>query len=73
MKLGFNIPTYKPKQPIPAAPYYDMYADFGGDPRIEGKIGEVFNIYGQKNAKEKCAQEVLSFLRDIEKQRKEQY
>jgi hypothetical protein len=73
IKLGFTIPTYKSGQPIPPAPYYDMYADFGGDPRIEGKVGEVFNIYGQKNAKEKCAEKVLSFLRHIEKQRKEQY
>ena len=73
VRLGFNIPTYKTHQPLPPTPYYNMYADFGGDPRIEGRVGEVFNIYGQKNAKEKCAEAVLSFLKDVERQRKEQF
>jgi len=45
------------------------YADFGTDPRIDGKVGEVDNVYGKKNAKDAVAKIVLSFLKDIERQR----
>lgn len=47
----------------------DGYADFGGDPRIDGKVGEVKNVHGKKNAKDEIARRVFSFLKDIERQR----
>ena len=51
------------------APLYSGYAHFNGDPRIEGKIGEVNDIFGQKNAKEMIAETLHAFLKDIERQR----
>lgn len=38
-----------------------------------GHVGEFTHVYGKKNAKEVCAKEVFSFLKDIERQRSEQY
>ena len=67
-RLGFGHPTYV-LDAAPGTALYSGYAHFGGDPRIEGKIGPFSNIFGRKSAKEKCAQEVLVFLKDIEKQR----
>ncbi|KAH8595693.1 hypothetical protein B0O99DRAFT_686679 [Bisporella sp. PMI_857] len=71
--LGFKIPTYKIERISEEAPLYKGYAHFPGDPRIEGKIGEVTDIYGQKNAKEKIAAILWSFLKDIERQRLEKH
>lgn len=68
-RLGFSVPRYRITQPIPDTPLWDAYADFGGDPRIDGKVGVVRGIYGQKKAKEACAELVVSFLKDIERQR----
>jgi hypothetical protein len=68
-RLGFSIPKYCITQPIPNTPLWDAYADFGGDPRIDGKVGVVRGIYGQKKAKELCAELVVSFLEDIMRQR----
>ena len=72
-RLGFHIPTYRLDRPIPSAPLWDAYADFGGDPRIDGRVGVVTGIYGQKKAKEESAKEVVSFLKDIERQRTQQF
>jgi len=69
IRLGFNMPKYEITRASEIAPLYSGYAHFNGDPRIEGKVGEVFDVFGQKNAKEKIAEEVFSFLKDIERQR----
>jgi hypothetical protein len=70
-RLGFNTPTYEITKHSENTPLWNGYAHFGGDPRIEGKVGEVKSIYGKGNAKEQIAMEVLSFLKDIERQRME--
>jgi hypothetical protein len=72
IKLGFNVPKYEIERVSEDAPLYKGYAHFHGDPRIvDSKIGFVSDVFGQKNTKEKIAEEVLSFLKDIERQRSE--
>lgn len=68
-KLGISPPKYVFVQEFP--PLTDAYADFGGDPTVNGKVGEVNNVYGKKNAKEQCAAIVYKFLKDIERHRQE--
>jgi hypothetical protein len=68
-RLGFSIPKYEINPVAPNTALYDAWADFGADPRIEGKVGEIKNVYGKKNAKEEVARVVISFLQDIERQR----
>jgi hypothetical protein len=68
-QLSFAVPTYEISKDGDGAPLYSGYAHFCGDPRISGKIGEFQNVFGKKNAKERCAEEVISFLRDIKRQR----
>ncbi|TVY85560.1 hypothetical protein LSUE1_G000061 [Lachnellula suecica] len=69
-RLGFNTPQYW-WNPDVKPPFYSGYAHFGNDPRIEGKIGVIKNVYGSKTAKEEIAKELVSFLKDIERQRLE--
>jgi len=70
MKLGFSPPKYEIERVSTLTPLYSGYAHFPGDPRIEeGKIGEVRDVHGQKNAKEQIAVEVVTFLKSIEAQR----
>ncbi|KAG9244872.1 hypothetical protein BJ878DRAFT_459455 [Calycina marina] len=68
-KLGFSPPTYDISRVSEEAPIYNGFAHWPNDARIEGKVGEVINIYGQKSAKEAIAKLVLEFLADIENQR----
>ncbi|KAK0124535.1 hypothetical protein ONS95_009484 [Cadophora gregata] len=68
-RLGFNTPTYKITSVIPNAPVCDGYADFGNDLRVDGPVGKVTNVFGKKNAKEAIARIVVSFLKDVERQR----
>lgn len=72
-RLGFNPPKYEVIPVVPGAPIYNAWADFGGEQRIDGKVGEVSNVHGRKNAKEAVARLVVSFLQDIEKQRLAEY
>lgn len=72
-RLGLTVPAYRLDQASPGSAMYDAYADFGGDPSIDGKVGEVKNVYGKKAAKEEVARIVCSFLRDIERQRRAQF
>lgn len=69
IRLGFTVPRYEITRVSQEAPLYSGYAHFNGDPRIEGKVGEVTAVFGQKNAKEMIAEEVYAFLKDIERQR----
>jgi hypothetical protein len=72
-KLGFPPPKYEiTRAKADDHSFWHGYADFN-DPRIEGKVGRVFNVWGQKNAKEQCAEIVYSFLKDVEKQRGEEF
>ena len=74
IRLGFKMPTYKIEKMSPEqSSFYKGYAHFPTDPRIDGKIGEITNIYGQKHAKETIATELYKFLKDIEKQRSEKH
>lgn len=68
-RLGFTVPRYEITKVSEHAPLYSGYAHFNGDPRIEGKVGEVEGIFGQKNAKEMIAEGLYTFLKDIERQR----
>ena len=63
------MPKYEITRVSEQAPLYSGYAHFNGDPRIEGKVGEVKDIFGQKNAKEMIAETLYAFLKDIERQR----
>jgi hypothetical protein len=67
--LGLAPPTYVVTKDRENAAFWSGYADFGGHPMIDGKVGEVRSVFGQKNAKEQIATEVFSFLKDIERQR----
>ncbi|KAI9646203.1 hypothetical protein NHQ30_005643 [Ciborinia camelliae] len=69
--LGLNIPTYKIVPMVEGVPIYHVYADFGFDPHVLGRVGEFRDIFGKKKAKEVCAKEVWNFLKDIERQRLE--
>ena len=71
IRLGFGMPTYKITKHSENLSLWNGYAHFGSDPRIDGKIGEVRSVYGKGNAKEQIAMEVLSFLKNIERQRVE--
>ncbi|TAQ91200.1 hypothetical protein B7494_g456 [Chlorociboria aeruginascens] len=69
IRLGFRVPRYMITAVTLEPPMYTVYADFGGDPIVQGKVGLVQNVFGKKNAKENCAEIVVAFLRDIERQR----
>jgi hypothetical protein len=71
-RLGFEPPSYELSKVADNAALYNGFAHFRGDPRIDGPIGEVRNIFGRKDAKEAIAQELVSFLKSIEKHRREQ-
>ncbi len=71
IRLGFSPPKYVTN--LENSPFTDMYADFGGDPSVNGKVGEVKNVFGRKNAKQQCAALVYKFLKDIERQRQEEF
>ena len=66
-RLGFTAPRYEITKVSENAPLYSGYAHFNGDPRIDGKLGEVEGIFGQKNAKEMIAEELYAYLKAIER------
>ncbi|KAF7930710.1 hypothetical protein BELL_0604g00090 [Botrytis elliptica] len=67
--LGFNPPAYRLTRMSEGTSFYEIYADFGSDPRIDGPVGKLTNIYGRNRAKEACAKEVFMFLKAIERSR----
>jgi hypothetical protein len=72
-KLGFPPPRYEITRANAADhSFWNGYANFS-DTRIEGRVGRVFNVWGKTNAKEQCAEIVYSFLKDIERQRGEEF
>ncbi|KUJ21039.1 uncharacterized protein LY89DRAFT_715327 [Mollisia scopiformis] len=76
-RLNIPAPSYvlKPAAAVPNCPLWDGYADFAGHPRFgdEGKVGNVANVVGKKNAKEALAKQVFVFLKGIEANRLKQY
>jgi hypothetical protein len=70
-KLGFSPPRYEIEK-VNNTAFWSGYAFFPDNPIIEGKIGEVSNVYGKDNAKLEIAEVVYKFLKDIERQRGEQ-
>ncbi|KHJ31488.1 putative adenosine rna-specific isoform adar-a variant [Erysiphe necator] len=70
-RLGLNTPRYVIEPIVPSSPMYSGYADFGGDPRIKGFIGQVTGFYGKKNAKDHVAREVVTFLTQLLEERNE--
>lgn len=70
-KLGFGPPQYVVEKADNTA-FWNGYAIFPANPIIEGRVGEVLNVYGKDNAKQEIAEVVYSFLKDIERQREEQ-
>lgn len=69
--LGFNPPAYRLTRMSEGTSFYEIYADFGSDPRVVGPVGKLTNIYGKNKAKEACAKEVFKYLKAIEKSREE--
>ena len=71
-KLGFNQPKYEIEKTCENPALYKGYAHFQDDPRVEdSRIGEVVDVFGKTKVKEAIAEEVLAFLKDIERQRLE--
>ncbi|KAI1002805.1 hypothetical protein K3495_g5399 [Podosphaera aphanis] len=68
-RLGFCLPRYIIEPLAPGSPLYNAHADFGADPRIDGPVGIVRNIYGKKKAKEEVAKIIVPFMKNIEKLR----
>jgi hypothetical protein len=68
ISMGITPPSYVIEPIVELGSIYCGYAQFIGEPRISGKIGEFTNVFGKKNAKEACAKEVVSFLRDLRDQ-----
>jgi hypothetical protein len=70
LRLGLKNPSYEITKYSDSVAFYRGYAHFENEPLIEeGEIGMVDNVYGQKTAKEMIAEEVVKFLKDIERQR----
>ncbi|KAL3425981.1 hypothetical protein PVAG01_02772 [Phlyctema vagabunda] len=68
-KLGIILPSYKLEKAGNSENIYDGHAIFEGVPWIDGPVGEFEGIIGRKQAKEACAEKILSFLRDVQRQR----
>ena len=71
-KLGFAPPQYD-LQKVNNTAFWTGYAFFPGNPFIDGKVGKILDVYGKENAKEEIAEEVYRFLKDIQRQREEQF
>ncbi|TGO33283.1 hypothetical protein BHYA_0255g00110 [Botrytis hyacinthi] len=69
--LGFNPPAYRLTRMSEGTSFYEIYADFGSDPRVDGPVGKLTNIYGKNKAREACAKEVFKFLKAMERSREE--
>ncbi|CAL3964717.1 hypothetical protein PZA11_002343 [Diplocarpon coronariae] len=71
-RLGFAPPRYELAAVVQNGSLWNGFANFGMDPRIDGKVGEVKNVFGKKHAKEAIAKLVYAFMKDIENQRNEE-
>lgn len=48
---------------------YSGYAVFERGPVAMGRVGEFWNVYGKKRAREACAERVLGFLEGVARDR----
>jgi hypothetical protein len=70
LQLRMTPPAYVMQQSDPATPMlWSGYAHFPQEGRVTGRIGEFVNVFGKKNAKDQCAQQVLEFLEGIKRHR----
>ncbi|KAK4123695.1 hypothetical protein N657DRAFT_573227 [Parathielavia appendiculata] len=79
--MGLAVPIYKitPSPGIPTSgvngghQYWDGHADFGADGiKVPEGLGTVANVYGKKNARERIAEEVLTWLVREDRARREE-
>lgn len=66
-QMGLNLPRYVMTSTPQAPTLWSGWAEFPGEPRIDGKVAEFQNIFGKKNAKEHCQLGVLRFLEDLQR------
>ncbi|KFY38685.1 hypothetical protein V494_04257 [Pseudogymnoascus sp. VKM F-4513 (FW-928)] len=69
LELRMGPPAYVMNNQPAGSAFWSGYAHFPLNPLIEGRVGEFTNVFGKSNAKGDCAIEVLSFLKDIKKDR----
>jgi hypothetical protein len=70
--LGLGSPQYdlRPSDPDAGSSFFDVTAHFPNDiTGTIGKVGQVTNAYGKKNAKEQCAAKVWVVLDALRKER----
>jgi hypothetical protein len=74
--MGLTIPRYKitasptADAAAPNTDFFEGHADFGSDAiQVPEGLGQVSNVYGRRNARERIAEEVLVWLVDEEKKR----
>lgn len=74
LRLGFTQPAFVMEQSdkTTAMPFWDVHAKFNArdvqyEPKLVGKIGETFRVFGKKAAKEECSRNVLAVLLEIER------
>ncbi|OCK84527.1 hypothetical protein K432DRAFT_288747 [Lepidopterella palustris CBS 459.81] len=72
LTLGLLTPEWRFAPPDPRAPgFCTVAAYFPHSPNHAGPIGEVRHVFGKKAAKEECAKKVLTYLKDLERERTE--
>jgi hypothetical protein len=64
-KLAMSPPSYVITAHADFQAMYSGYAVFENSPVVMGKVGEFWNVYGKKRAREACAERVLGFLEGI--------
>jgi hypothetical protein len=74
--MGLAIPQYKvtaspsADAAAPNTSFFEGHADFGPDAiQVPEGLGQVSNVYGRRNARERIAEEVLVWLVGEEKKR----
>ncbi|KAF2737178.1 hypothetical protein EJ04DRAFT_461718 [Polyplosphaeria fusca] len=69
--LGFPAPEYRYEQNANpnAANFYKCACFFRNEGAHAGPIGETAHVFGKKNAKETCAELVLSYLEKVKEER----
>ena len=68
-ELGLGSPFYQLHSPKEAPNIYSGAVHFKDSPLFPKPLGDVRNVFGQKNAKEQCARAVWEVLKDLAKKR----
>lgn len=69
IKLAMSPPSYVITPHTDFLAIYSGYAVFENSPVVMGKVGEFWNVYGKKRAREACAEKVLEFLEGVPRDR----